>query len=392
MNTILPLLAFTILFSLFPLPEAALAQAETPAAVEPFNGANLCLPDVYLQDPSSCLPLGPSAYLTRLAKMGITLPLRALSAMPVDESLFDVNAYYARINLDSTESAPIYNTLEDAMAGGEPAQRMPPGKTRYVSYIQSQIVDKAKYVQLKSGEWMRASPVGYSHFKGLVIKDAPAHPFGWVRTTDAQVRTAPGMQSPLAGVPLLRDDVIQAYTTVKQDGIDWYMIGVDAWVPATDVALVTPATAAPDGVTNGRWVDVNLFEQTLAVYDQGRLVFATMVATGLDPYFTQPGLFKIYKKKPFETMSGAFEADRSDYYYLEDVPWTMYFDKSRALHGAYWINSTFLGYPRSHGCVNMSIADAHWLFNWAQDGEFVHVWDPSGQTPTDESKYGNGGA
>ena len=43
---------------------------------------------------------------------------------------------------------------------------------------------------------------------------------------------------------------------------------------------------------------------------------------------------------------------QDDFYYLEDVPWTMYFDEARALHGAYWHNG--FGYPHSHGCVNLS--------------------------------------
>ena len=82
--------------------------------------------------------------------------------------------------------------------------------------------------------------------------------------------------------------------------------------------------------------EVNLYEQTLSVYDQNQLVFATLIATGAEPYFTQPGLHQIYLKKELETMTGAFEADKSDYYYLADVPWTMYYDGARALHGAYW--------------------------------------------------------
>ena len=57
-----------------------------------------------------------------------------------------------------------------------------------------------------------------------------------------------------------------------------------------------------------------------------------------------------------------------DFYYIEEVPWTMFFDDGRALHGAYWHDS--LGYRRSHGCVNMSITDAQWLYNWvAEDFE-----------------------
>ena len=84
------------------------------------------------------------------------------------------------------------------------------------------------------------------------------------------------------------------------------------------------------------------------------------------------------------------ERNTSNFYYLENVPWTMYFDKARALHGAYW--RARMGYPQSHGCVNLTPGDAHWLFDWAKIGDWVYVHDPSGQTPTDPSFYGNGGA
>ena len=75
----------------------------------------------------------------------------------------------------------------------------------------------------------------------------------------------------------------------------------------------------------------------------------------------------------------------TDFYYLDNVPWTMYFDKARALHGAYW--RTRFGYPQSHGCVNLSVGDAHWLYNWANEGDWVYVHDPSGLTPTDPALY-----
>ena len=159
---------------------------------------------------------------------------------------------------------------------------------------------------------------------------------------------------------------------------------------AKDVAAVTPDPERPEGVESDRWISINLFEQTLAVYEQGRLVFATLVTTGLPGWWTQPGTFQVYAKLERDDMSGSFEADRSDYYLLQDVPWVMYYDKARALHGAYW--RTSYGYPGSHGCVNLSPTDAHWLFNWAVEGTYVHVFDPSGQTPTDPKTYGDGGA
>ena len=61
-------------------------------------------------------------------------------------------------------------------------------------------------------------------------------------------------------------------------------------------------------------------------------------------------------------MSGAYS--QPDFYYLQEVPWTMYFDDQIALHGAYWHDG--FGFRRSHGCVNLTITDAHWLFQWAE--------------------------
>jgi lipoprotein-anchoring transpeptidase ErfK/SrfK len=177
-------------------------------------------------------------------------------------------------------------------------------------------------------------------------------------------------------------DFFQVYDTQTVDQAEWNMIGPNEWVEARKVAVVHPNTTPPDGVTNGRWIDVDLAEQTLAVYDNYRLVFATVIASGLEPFWTRPGLFQIYQKKATETMRNS---DPTDYYYLDNVPWTMYFDKARALHGAYW--RTRFGYPQSHGCINLSVGDAHWLFNWAVEGDWVHVHDPTGLTPTDPALY-----
>jgi lipoprotein-anchoring transpeptidase ErfK/SrfK len=43
------------------------------------------------------------------------------------------------------------------------------------------------------------------------------------------------------------------------------------------------------------------------------------------------------------------------------VPYTLYFHKSEGLHGTYWHDR--FGTCESHGCVNLSLADARWLFD-----------------------------
>ena len=51
-------------------------------------------------------------------------------------------------------------------------------------------------------------------------------------------------------------------------------------------------------------------------------------------------------------------------YEQPNVPYVMYFYGAYSLHGAYWHND--FGRPRSHGCVNLPVADAKWLFYWTE--------------------------
>jgi len=356
---------------------------------EPFTSKPLCLPETYMTSPVDCLMLGPAQKLTELGSKGLTFPHRPLPAVKPDKALTVSPVYIARINLDKTEQAALYASFEDATTGTNPVRYIPPGPLRYVSYINVEYYNKKPYIQLNSGEWMRASPIAYSDFQGLQFSETPKNSFGWIVDT-AEVVTAPGYASPKTGTTLIREDVVQIYDLQPADGTDWYMIGLDQWVERRYIRQVRINTTPPEGVGSDRWIDVNLYDQTLAVYEDRQLVFATMVASGGEPFFTRPGVFQIFEKDKTDTMSGSFEADRSDYYYLEDVPWTMYFDGARALHGAYW--RAWFGYEGTHGCVNLSIGDSAWLFNWSKQGEWVHVWDPSGRTPTDPNYYGEGGA
>jgi lipoprotein-anchoring transpeptidase ErfK/SrfK len=347
---------------------------------EPASGAVVCVPDVYLAAPDDCLPLGPSEYLTEMAKLGLTFPPRALPAFKPDPTLTQLPYFYFKLDEDIV---PILS----GPAGGETGQAFQPGFV-YVSYI-DRVESNGVYYMLQNGGWIagKGSRIGdYPRFQGLQFKSTPPNAFAWplaLNGWDVPVRRAPGYNSPLTGKTVYAyRDVVQVYATQSAEGADWNLIGPDEWVEARMLATVTPNTTPPDGVTTGRWIDVDLAEQTLAVYDNHRLVFATVIASGLEPFWTRPGLFQIYLKKEAETMRNN---DPTDYYYLDNVPWTMYFDKARALHGAYW--RTYFGYPQSHGCVNLSVGDSHWLFNWAHEGDFVHVHDPSGLTPTDPALY-----
>ena len=348
---------------------------------EPESGAVVCAPGVYLEDPGDCLPAGPSVYLTDMAKLGLTIPERPLPATKPDKGLVPLPYLYFKLEEDIV---PVLNEP----AGNPIGQAFQPGFV-YVSYIDRVDTGHGIYYMLQSGGWIpgKGSRIGeYSSFQGLEFKSTPNNAFAWplpFYMDSIPIYRAPGYNAPLADRILYPYvNIVQVYDKQKADGVDWNMIGPDQWVEARILATVTPNPTPPEGVTTGRWIDIDLAEQVMTVYDNNQLIFATVIASGLEPFWTRPGLFQIYQKKETETMRNN---DPTDYYYLDNVPWTMYFDKARALHGAYW--RTRFGYPQSHGCVNLSVGDAHWLFNWAHAGDYVYVHDPSGLTPTDPALY-----
>ncbi len=121
----------------------------------------------------------------------------------------------------------------------------------------------------------------------------------------------------------------------------------------------------PNELANeGRWIDVDLSEQKVTAYEGNTPVRSFIVSTGTSIHPTLTGQFRIYIKLAATDMAGPG-------YYLPDVPWTMYYYRGYALHGTYWHNN--FGTPMSHGCINMTIAEAEWIYNFASVGTLVNV-------------------
>jgi hypothetical protein len=124
-----------------------------------------------------------------------------------------------------------------------------------------------------------------------------------------------------------------------------------------------PAAAAQP--TGSKWIDINLSKQQLTAYVGSTVVFGpTLVSTGTAANPTATGTFSIYLKYTLQTMRGTYGVQ-------PDVPWVMYFTGPQAIHGAYWHNN--FGHVMSHGCVNMRVSEAKWLFEWAPLGTKVVV-------------------
>ena len=123
-------------------------------------------------------------------------------------------------------------------------------------------------------------------------------------------------------------------------------------------------TSTPTTGGGGKWIDVDLSSQTVRAYQGSTVVRSMVVSTGIARYPTPPGTFRVYAKYPSVAMSGPG-------YYLPGVPHTMFFYKGYALHGTYW-HSNF-GTPMSHGCINLTRADASWLYSWTPMGTKVVI-------------------
>ncbi len=161
--------------------------------------------------------------------------------------------------------------------------------------------------------------------------------------------------------------------TTAADGQVWYQIRDDKWdelyytraehLRIMTAEELTPIT--PEIPIKNKKIVVRLEEQLVVAYENNQPVFVSPVSTGgilrIGTYTTPTGSFKTFYKRPSRHMAaGDIAASGFD---LPGVPWVQYITESGiSFHGTYWHND--FGRPRSHGCVNLSIQAAKWLYRW----------------------------
>ena len=166
------------------------------------------------------------------------------------------------------------------------------------------------------------------------------------------------------------------------DGTPWYRIkdemlmedNLDYYVPARHVRFVgldelTPIHA--DVPAGQKRVEVSIAKQELTAFEGSTVVLKTKISSGLPyrpkdqvPWDTPIGRFYVELKMPSKHMGGGQLTDDLEAYILPGVPWTSFFETTNgvAFHGTYWHNN--FGVPMSHGCVNMRMDEAKWMFRW----------------------------
>ena len=154
----------------------------------------------------------------------------------------------------------------------------------------------------------------------------------------------------------------------------------DLWVapatpePSPDETTSGDGWSAGPGPQQGGWreIVVSISQQRMWAYENGELVVTSLVSTGVGDVpetVTPVGYHSILAKYDVQTMEGTIS---DEYYRVPDVPNVMYFDNlGNALHGAYWHNN--FGSPMSHGCINLPLDIAAWMYGWADVGTPVTV-------------------
>lgn len=139
----------------------------------------------------------------------------------------------------------------------------------------------------------------------------------------------------------------------------------DLWIPPPPPEP-EPQIAAPAGE---KWIQVNLSSQYMVAWQGGVAVMESYVSTGRPGFDTPTGTFSVIYHNPLEDMEGVLGGE---YYNVPEVPWVMYFTSvGHAIHGAYWHNN--FGAVMSHGCVNLPLGVAEFLYNWAEPGTRIEI-------------------
>jgi hypothetical protein len=166
----------------------------------------------------------------------------------------------------------------------------------------------------------------------------------------------------------------------EEDGVSMVPIGqilADKYkleqdpVPQGDIPEYDEALFIPPGPAYGRpdpsqelWVDINLSSQYMFVYSGNTSVLESYVSTGRPGFDTPTGTFYVSLMYEYDDMEGVLGGE---YYNVPQVPDVLYFTgQGHAIHGAYWHNN--FGAVMSHGCVNLPMDVADWLYSYAYLG------------------------
>ncbi len=232
------------------------------------------------------------------------------------------------------------------------------GKGYGIVITGEQVYEGVEFIRTRRHLWIERGSVHFvdgSTFRGVKLARGAALDLAWVSIRPAKLYERP--QGRVLG-QLQRHSVVRIGASKGA----WTKLRGGGWVKTAALArsqLVDP----PEGVgPTDRWIDIDIDQQVLVAYEGPWPIFATLVSTGRDSRQSETpvGVFQIWAKLEYSDMDDIERTDVEKNYSIQDVPWVQFFKGSYGFHAAFWHDD--FGRRRSHGCINLSPADARYLF------------------------------
>jgi hypothetical protein len=265
---------------------------------------------------------------------------------------------------------PNYSSAAAFEAGRPPSQRL--GRGRKYHFVDSIQTDRGPVLQRANGAVVPASEVHIYPLTKFHGWDLDAEPIpadfltAWaIDYEGTPVHTAPSHAAPVGTRLAYHTEVLVEDEPVDRAGHWWMMPnglgpGVPGYVNDNDGIRHWAPSEPPDQIGSSQlWLDVDLDQQVLGLRRGSDLLFVTLISSGAPGTATPRGIYAIQDKSAWTDM--ASRPDSDDPYYVEKVPWVMHFKKRYALHGTFW--HWGFGHTASHGCINLSVQDARWIFD-----------------------------
>jgi lipoprotein-anchoring transpeptidase ErfK/SrfK len=338
-------------------------ELDVPVTLDPqaaTDALRAAAPDLYVDpvDASIAFDEASASYVVTDAVEGEGIDVESVRTALQDA--FDGGIARAEI---SVAVAPVAAaaTTEEASAAAEQLNGMLDSVGFYVGEERTVPVDRAV-----AASWLTVS----SDADGAFTIDAdPAAIQSVVDTLPDAVNRDP---VDATNVTDLNGEVLQELTAGQTgralENVDGIANSFAEQLSTGDAAFPLSVAETEFAVTSlARNIEVNLSTQRVTLFENGDVVQSWAASSGLPSSPTHAGSYRIGWKTPMQDM-GCFEGAP---YCTENVPWVAYFNGDQAFHGAYWHNN--FGNVMSHGCVNLPVSAAQFLYDWAPQGTQVNL-------------------
>jgi lipoprotein-anchoring transpeptidase ErfK/SrfK len=182
---------------------------------------------------------------------------------------------------------------------------------------------------------------------------------------------------------------LSSYGTIAGEilsaGAVWYRVSAQGSAPEyiyNELVSTTKPVPVSADTASGKVINVNLTTQHIDAYDNGVLVHDNLITSGQPGLLTPTGTFSIISKLHPTVFYSPWGKDSPYYYAPLNIDYALGFQGTLLfLHDATWRGNDFgpgtqvphtaadgTQMTGSHGCIEMSVTNSAWFYNWAPLG------------------------